>query len=381
MEILDEKINLEIQVGTPLTDAEAMTLAIAEGAKGAGFVSPNPLVGCVVLSAEGRLLAKGYHKKLGGPHAEVNALEGLTPDQLKGARVFVTLEPCAHEGRTPSCAKMLAKLPIAEVIYGLVDPNPLVSGQGAAIVSDAGIKATHFLGMQEDLRQLCEHFLYNMTARKIWLSAKVATSLDGVLAMRNGESKWITGAKSRLHGHYLRGCHDAILVGANTVLTDNPSLDVRHPNFTDKKIKVIVLDPQGHALAKLDDLKLSQVHARENLLFVVGPSIRDGDEKAMVIHAEFANNVFDWSQIEAQLWLLGIRSILIEGGALTHSTFFNQKLINRLYLFQAPILLGGVDGLVWTEKLNIRGLQNKLTLHHANVMVLDPDIMITGLIN
>lgn len=380
MEILDEKINSEVAVGTPLTDFEAMSLAIVEGAKGAGFVSPNPMVGCVVLSADGKFLSKGFHKKYGGPHAEVFAVENLTLAQLTGARVFVTLEPCAHEGKTPSCAKMLAKLPIAEVVFGLQDPNPLVSGQGAEIIKQAGVKVSQFHLLQNELKELCEHFLFNMQARKIWISAKVATSLDGVLAMRNGESKWITGANSRQYSHFLRAYHDAILVGANTILTDDPSLDIRHPNFPDKKNKVIVLDPQGHALAKIDSLKVAKLHAKQDLIFVLNSGMKNGNDKATVVFADCTQDCFDWAQIDTQLWQLGIRSIMVEGGALTHATFLNKKLVNRVYLFQAPILLGGVDGLVWTERLDIRGLQNKMELKNTKIKVLEPDVLITGLL-
>ena len=151
-------------IGTLMSPKEAMSLAISEAYKGAAGVSPNPLVGSVVLDSQGRFLQSGYHQVYGGPHAEVHALRGLSDEQLKGAHVFVTLEPCAHEGKTPSCAKMIAKLPVKKVSFGLVDPNPLVAGQGAEIIKTAGIEAEVFPSdeaMRAQLEEVCEAFLWN----------------------------------------------------------------------------------------------------------------------------------------------------------------------------------------------------------------------------
>ena len=144
-----------------MTDLEAMKKAIAEAYQGASFVSPNPLVGCVILDKVGNFLNSGYHNTYGGPHAEVNAFAGLTLEQLKDAHVIVTLEPCAHQGKTPSCAKTLAALPIKKITYGLMDPNPLVAGQGAEILKAAGKEVTIFNELQTELEELCEVFLMN----------------------------------------------------------------------------------------------------------------------------------------------------------------------------------------------------------------------------
>ena len=173
MDEIDAKLK-----GQVLTEDQAMALAIQEAKKGAGFVSPNPLVGCVILDRDGKFLSKGYHQVFGGAHAEVNAVQGLTDEQLRGAKLFVTLEPCAHEGKTPSCAKMLAKKPIAQVIYGLVDPNPLVSGQGAAILKQAGIAAEVFPHFQDELEEVCEVFLWNFRKQKVFISLKIDKTLS-----------------------------------------------------------------------------------------------------------------------------------------------------------------------------------------------------------
>ncbi len=159
---------------------QAMKLAMEEALKGAPFVSPNPLVGCVILDSRGQLLSRGFHTAFGQPHAEVEALKGLSTEQLKGAHVVVTLEPCAHQGKTPSCAKLLASLPIAKVTYGLIDPNPLVAGQGVEILHAAGIKTELYQGpLQDELEEVCEEFLWNFRRQEIFVALKVAQSLDG----------------------------------------------------------------------------------------------------------------------------------------------------------------------------------------------------------
>lgn len=180
-----------------MTSEQAMQLALSEAYKGALRVSPNPLVGSVVLNSQGQFLSSGYHEFYGGPHAEVNALRGLSAEELKGAHVFVTLEPCAHEGKTPSCAKMMAKLPLKKVTFGLIDPNPLVAGQGAQILLDAGIEAEVFSsadpGLDQEIKsrleEVCEVFLWNFRRKKVFVAMKMASSADGQVALRSGESQ------------------------------------------------------------------------------------------------------------------------------------------------------------------------------------------------
>jgi diaminohydroxyphosphoribosylaminopyrimidine deaminase/5-amino-6-(5-phosphoribosylamino)uracil reductase len=189
-----------------LTPNEAMKLAIEEAARGAGFVAPNPLVGCVILSRDGALIGRGHHERIGEGHAEVRALESVADvSQLNAAQVFVTLEPCAHQGRTPSCAEALAKLPIASVTYGLEDPNPLVAGKGAEILRAAGKTVQIFGGLKTELEEACEIFLMNMREKRAFVALKAAASLDGKIALPDGSSQWITGEESRAHVQSLRG--------------------------------------------------------------------------------------------------------------------------------------------------------------------------------
>jgi diaminohydroxyphosphoribosylaminopyrimidine deaminase/5-amino-6-(5-phosphoribosylamino)uracil reductase len=255
--------------GVKFTPFQAMQLAIDEAAKGLPFVSPNPAVGCVVLDADGGFLSSGYHQKYGEAHAEVNAVKGLSETDLQQAQVYVTLEPCAHQGKTPSCARMLAKHPLQRVVYGLRDPNPLVSGKGAQILREAGIDCMLFHecagpGLEAELEEVCEAFLWNQRHNRLFVSLKVAASLDGKIALASGESKWITGAASREFAHWLRASHDATLIGVGTLLRDDPALDIRHPEIQ-KTNQVVVLDSQAQGLRRSDELKMIKTHRPENL--------------------------------------------------------------------------------------------------------------------
>lgn len=366
-----------------LTSEQAMKLAIEEAYKGATRVSPNPLVGAVVVDAAGRLLGKGFHEYYGGPHAEVNALKGLSEEQLRGATVYVTLEPCAHEGKTPSCAKMLAKWPLKQVIYGLLDPNPLVAGQGADILTAAGIATEVFSEthpeFKEDLEEVCEAFLWNFREKKIFISLKIAQSLDGQIGLKSGESKWITNEKSREQAHYLRAIHDATLVGRRTVEADNPSLNIRHPQYR-KKNKVVVLDPQGALLKEGSRLNLPRHHEPENLFWCVGEKSGKGAaaDFAKVLTIKEEKGVCSLEDLLSVLWKEGLRSLMIEGGAFTASRFLEAGLVNRLYIFQAPVIIGAKEGRSWTESLGISTMNQKQILRQPKVISFEEDVLITG---
>jgi diaminohydroxyphosphoribosylaminopyrimidine deaminase/5-amino-6-(5-phosphoribosylamino)uracil reductase len=367
-----------------MTSEQSMKMAMEEAAKGATRVSPNPMVGAVVLDAEENFLASGYHEFYGGPHAEVNALKNLTLEQLSGATVFVTLEPCAHEGKTPSCAKMMARLPLKKVIYGLVDPNPLVAGQGAELLRAAGIETEIFSethpGFETELEETCEAFLWNFRQKKVFVSLKIAQSLDGQIGLKNGESKWITNDKSREHAHYLRACHDATLVGRGTLVADNPSLNIRHPQI-EKINKVVVIDPRGTLLKQASKLKVSQRHSCQNLFWCVSDKKFDASNVpfATILKVkEDSEGNLDLSDLLQNLWHQGIRSVMIEGGAMTASKFLTAGLVNRLYLFQAPIVIGAEGGRSWTKAFSISEMKQRLVLKNPKTMIFDGDILVTG---
>ena len=362
---MDAQINFN--KGDVITADQAMQLAMDVAVKGAPYVSPNPVVGCVVVNANHLFLAYGFHPKYGSEHAEINALNKLTDSEIKNATFYVTLEPCAHQGKTGSCAKKLATLPIKKVVYGLMDPNPLVSGQGASILQQAGIIAEEYQGvLKTDLQSLCEIFLKNIVEKKVFIAAKVATSLDGQIALKTGESKWITSANSRNFVHELRSYYDAILVGRNTIVQDDPSLNIRHAEIV-KENKVIVLDPENVIFKS--EYKFLKLHKKENIIFAV----KKIDTANPFVQIEFT----DLENLNAQLYTLGIKSIFIEGGARTYSSFLQAGLIDRLYLFMAPSIIGAHSGLSWTSHLQTESLNKKINFTDLKVKSLAPDIFLT----
>lgn len=380
--------------GTKLTSEQAMQLALSEAYKGALRVSPNPLVGSVVLNSQGQFLSSGYHEFYGGPHAEVNALRGLSAEELKGAHVFVTLEPCAHEGKTPSCAKMMAKLPLKKVTFGLIDPNPLVAGQGAQILLDAGIEAEVFSsadpGLDQEIKsrleEVCEVFLWNFRRKKVFVAMKMASSADGQVALRSGESQWITGPQSREQVHYLRSCYDAVLVGKGTIEFDNPSLNVRLSGI-EKTNKVAVIDGEGELLSRFEDLKLSQVHDVKDIYWCVSADLQEKVNGTLAGLSKKPRVVFvktrlsgdlDLDDLLSQLYSEGLRSLLVEGGALTASSFIEHGLVNRLYLFQAPIIMGSGGSRSWTSSVRVPTMAEKIQIKNPRYFIFGTDIMMTG---
>ncbi len=369
-----EKIisDLTVQVGDLLTIDQAMQLAISEAQKGAPFVSPNPLVGCVVLDSENRFLASGYHHKYGTDHAEVDAFKKLSAEQLVQSQFIVTLEPCAHEGKTPSCAKALAQMKLKRVIYGLQDPNPLVAGSGARIIQDAGISCEEYQGVEKyNLENLSEVFLKNFREKKVFVAVKVATSLDGQIALKTGESQWITTPASREYVHELRSYYDAIVVGRGTVEFDNPTLNIRHPKIQ-KTTKLIIIDPAGKLIdqiAKGRQFKFLQAHDLKNIYFAVHQPIKTSYQTIL-----FSN----LPELLENIWNLNIKSIFIEGGAKTYSEFLNADLIDRLYVFQNLSIIGNANGRSWTEGFGIKNLNEKKQLRNTSVKRFEADLMITG---
>lgn len=376
---MDEKIKTfssPYKLGQLITSDQAMGLAIEVAKLGAPYVSPNPLVGCVVVNERHEYLTFGFHHKYGTSHAEIDALKKLSSAEIIDSTFYVTLEPCAHEGKTPSCAKTLAKLALKKVVYGLVDPNPLVSGQGAAILSNAGIKTEEYDGeLKSDLLDLCEVFLKNFKEKKIFIAAKVASSLDGQIALKSGESKWITGEQSRTYVHELRSYYDAIVVGRNTVQTDDPSLTIRHPEIS-KETKIIILDPDAKIIKDIasgSSYKFLQSHPSENIFFAVKK--RSPDSK--VTQIEFSNLI----DLTERIWQLGIRSIFVEGGAATYSSFLTAHLIDRLYLFIAPSVIGSKNGISWTSEFGITTLNEKPLLKNIRFISMGIDLLVTGRMN
>ena len=323
------------------------TLALAE--RGYGGTSPNPMVGAVLVR-NGEIIGEGWHKRAGEAHAEVNAIAAARRNvsHLHGASLFVTLEPCSTTGRTGACTGAILESGIAEVIVAARDPNPEHSGKGFSLLRKAGVRVRTGL-LEAEANRLNEAFNHWIVRRSPWVVLKCAMSLDGKIATNSGESKWITGEKARGTGMKLRLGADAILVGINTVLRDDPALTLRPapglkiPAW--KRVKRIVLDPEARIS------KAARVIAEEQAAETIVVVTRRAPKERIallgkVVRVLVAPTLRDGRRINLR-WLLEklgseeITSVLVEGGGETHANFFRQDLVRRAYFFYASLIITG----------------------------------------
>ena len=324
-----------------------MQCAIALAKKASGQVTPNPLVGCVVVN-NNRIVGEGYHQAYGQAHAEVNALNDAGK-HAKGSTIYVTLEPCSHEGKTPPCTGAIIKAGVARVVYAVADPNPEASG-GAALLREHGIETIQ--GIEEHAAQyLARFFLHHVKTNKPYVIAKYASSLDGKIACHTGHSQWITGALARHRSHELRQAVDGIVVGAQTAIDDNPSLTVRLPETTIAKQSVrnpvrFVLDSTGRvpldcALFKTSDDARTHVLTTERMPSDHAQRLRD--QGVTVTHIKTDPNT-QRIAILAMLSMLGeqgVQSLMVEGGQTVLGAFMDNQAINETWAFFAPKFIGG----------------------------------------
>ena len=337
------------QVGDLITADQAMRLAIEVAKEGRGFVSPNPLVGCVIVDAQHRFLSSGAHLKCGEAHAEMNALKQIPdPALLKNASLYVTLEPCSHQGRTGSCAETLAKLPIQKVYYGLQDPNPQVAGQGIRILEKHSKMVRPFDKYRGECEDLIEQFRFHIQARTPYIALKVGTSLDGKIALKNGESQWITGEQARAHGRLLRAHYDATLIGAGTFQYDDPTLDFRGTPFEGKKPnRVLILDPKGKVPELFAQSKVAKAHEKKNIIVLTRQEHVNKWAQHLVPVIPWESSHKGWQQALQNLYQKGVHSIFVEGGAFVFGQILTHSLAHKLYLFQSSKIIG--DGVSWTQ--------------------------------
>ena len=314
---------------------------------------------------------------MGELHAETHALAQVDdPRRLEGAHLIVTLEPCAHEGRQPSCARRLAELPLARVTYGLDDPDPRVAGRGVAILRAAGIEVVRETGLDAELEELAEIFLLNQRQNRAFVALKVAASADGKVARPDGESQWITGEPARARVHRQRGTYDAVLTGAGTIVRDDPRLDARDPIFEGRPDRLIILDPRGRTVAGFDQRSLCQVRAREEIYLVTGPGVVP---PPLVVHVEVpldAEGQIDPRVVTEEFRRRGIHSLYVEAGPRLTSAFLNAGSVDRLYLFTAPMLIG--EGQSWTAGVKIPSLSHALGLVHLRTESIGHDLLTTA---
>ncbi|MEP1152509.1 MAG: bifunctional diaminohydroxyphosphoribosylaminopyrimidine deaminase/5-amino-6-(5-phosphoribosylamino)uracil reductase RibD [Balneola sp.] len=330
------------------TDQQWMKEALLLAERGKGNVSPNPLVGCLVIDSKGEKIGEGYHREFGKPHAEVNALVSVkNKDSLKGATVYVTLEPCSHVGKTPPCADLLTSLPIGKVVVAMKDPNPKVNGAGIRILKNAGIEVEVGV-LEKEAEKLNEFFIHHQTFGRPLITLKIAQTVDGFLAAADGDSQWISGKQSRKKVHKWRSEYDAVMVGRTTAMADNPSLTVRH--VAGRQPQRVVIDGPFELPRSLN--LFSDKHEERTIILTWNKQASNeaADPMLKVLSQNyFRGEIIQTSKTDGHVDLReafnllgekGITSVLVEGGQQLSSSLIKQGLVDKLCIFIAPKLLG-----------------------------------------
>jgi diaminohydroxyphosphoribosylaminopyrimidine deaminase/5-amino-6-(5-phosphoribosylamino)uracil reductase len=349
-------------------------LAVAEG--GIGFVSPNPVVGCVIVKA-GRILGEGYHERYGGPHAEANALR-VAGSEARGATLYVTLEPCCHTGKTPPCVDAVLQAGVGRVVIAMRDPNPKVAGGGLARLRAAGIDVT--LGICEaEARRLNEPFLHYIQTQRPFVTLKCAVTLDGKIATRTGASRWITGAPAREHVHRMRHAADALLVGSGTALQDDPLLTTRLTGGGGVNPLRIVVD----SLLRLS-LSSQLATVRPDCRTLVATSQRAPLDKQRQLESQgveilrlpsYADGRVNIEALLAALGTRGVADLLVEGGATLSATLLQRRLIDKVVVFIAPKIIGG-DGINVVAAFGVDTMADALQLYGMTSQSVGEDVML-----
>lgn len=356
--------------------ADPMERALALAWRALGNVSPNPAVGAVIVDAGGHIIGEGYTQPPGFAHAEVMALRQAR-DAARGNILYVTLEPCCHYGRTPPCTRAIIAAGIREVHMAMLDPNPLVSGKGRAELEASGIRT--ILGEHEaEAGELVEAYVKHITTHLPFVTAKFAMSLDGKIATRTFDSKWITNERSREYVHRLRRETDAIMVGVNTVLRDNPHLTARTPEGEREPLRVIV-DSRGRTPAEANVLRTPHRALIAATDAIEPARATDYARRGIEVATLPARN--GQVDIEKLLSLLGqrdITSVLVEGGGALLGSIFDLRLADKVIAFIAPIVLGGREALTPVAGRGAESVADALHLKRVRVERFGDDIMVIG---
>jgi diaminohydroxyphosphoribosylaminopyrimidine deaminase / 5-amino-6-(5-phosphoribosylamino)uracil reductase len=356
-----------------------MEQAISLAKLAQGSVAPNPAVGAVLVK-DGVVVAKGFTQPPGGQHAEIVAIEQAGADAA-GSTLYVTLEPCCHFGRTPPCTRAIVAAGIANVHAAIIDPNPAVAGKGVKELEDSGIKVT--LGEHEDqAHQINEAYAKYITTGMPFITVKFAMSLDGKIATRTGDSKWISNAESRQFAHSLRHTSDAIMAGVNTVLADDPHLTTRsgggRGGTTKKQPVRIIIDgkgrtPQGARI----------FHETGKTILVLGRPAVAGEKEAFsklgaeIVEMPSINGIIDLKPVLKMLAEREITSVLVEGGGILVGSLFDQGLVDRVFAFISPVIIGGEASMAVAGR-GVDKLSDAHKLKRVTTTRFGEDILISG---
>jgi diaminohydroxyphosphoribosylaminopyrimidine deaminase / 5-amino-6-(5-phosphoribosylamino)uracil reductase len=360
-------------------DEKYMRLALRLAEKARGRTSPNPMVGAVVVK-DGRVIARGYHKRAGEPHAEAIALR-KAGGAAKGATLYVTLEPCSHTGkRTPPCSPLVIQSGVKRVVSAMIDPNPKVSGGGLKALRTAGVEVIAGV-LEADAKKLNEVFIKHVTKKAPFVTLKIAQTLDGKIATASGESKWITGKAAREWGHRLRDQHDAILVGINTVLKDDPSLTARIAGGRDP-LRVIV---DSALRISLQARVIAQRSAAGTIVATLANAPKHKMKKLQAAGAEIVLVKSDKGRVDLRdlmrkLGRMDIMSVLVEGGAEIHASALKSGIVDKVVLFIAPTLMTGIDSVCSVGGSSPKKLAQTVSLENITTRFVGKDIMVEGYI-
>ncbi|MBU3917485.1 bifunctional diaminohydroxyphosphoribosylaminopyrimidine deaminase/5-amino-6-(5-phosphoribosylamino)uracil reductase RibD [bacterium] len=361
-----------------MDDQYYMLKALSLAAKGSGYTSPNPMVGAVVVKDD-KIIGEGWHQAVGQAHAEVNAIDDAG-DSARGATLYVTLEPCNHEGRTPPCTRKIEKAGISKVVMAMKDPNPGVDGGGMEYLISRGIPVITGICEKKAL-VLNEAFIKHSLTHLPFTIAKCAATLDGRVATANGDSRWVTGPSARRFVHQIRHYVDAIMVGINTVKLDNPSLTTRLDNIITKDAHRVILDTK---LSISEEAKVLTLDSEAKTLIITGPDIpgdkrrRLESENIEIITTPLRNGRIDLKGLMKILGERDITSLLIEGGSQVLGAAFNAGVVDKVNFFYAPKILAGDDGFPITAGQGVEFMKDAVNLLDIKVKQFDNDIMIEG---
>jgi diaminohydroxyphosphoribosylaminopyrimidine deaminase/5-amino-6-(5-phosphoribosylamino)uracil reductase len=353
-------------------DERFMQRALDLAERGRYSVSPNPMVGCVIVR-DGRVIGEGFHERAGLAHAEVAALAGCTEDPA-GATVYVTLEPCSHTGRTPPCADAVIASGVRRVVVAIEDPNEKVGGAGIARIRAAGIDVDTGI-LRERATRINEAFLHSAAAKRPFVVMKAGITLDAKLATTGGKSQWITSAEARERALLLREEYDAILAGGGTVAADNPHLTRRlGRNGSIQPWQRIIVDATGNLPARSNVF----TDGTRTILFTSHPDAYRLPASVEVVAAEARDGRLDLGAVLDAANARGIRSILAEGGSLVHSDLIRRRLWQKMVLFVAPMLVGGADAPSLLAGAGVLNLTDAYRFHFDAVERVGRDLMITA---
>lgn len=358
-------------------DTSFMRHALALARRGLGQVAPNPSVGCVIVR-DGRIIGRGWTQPGGRPHAEPVALADAGA-AARGATAYVSLEPCAHHGASPPCADALIAAGVARVVYGLRDPDPRVDGTGHTRLTEAGVEVVSGV-LEKEAEELNLGFLTRIRKNRPFVTLKLATSLDGKVALANGRSQWITGAGARAVSHQIRASHDAIMTGIGTVLADDPALTCRLPGLLSRSPVRVILDG-GLRLTR----EQSVVETAREIQTTVITAVPAEDPKAQALSAAGADVVGGMAvkdgrlDLDAVLSLLserGVTRLMVESGGELASTFVREERVDELVWFRAPAIIGG-DGVSAVRDLGLELLEFMPRFERRHVRAVGEDLVET----